>query len=53
MTTGQKISCLLHYINIREYRRSIEKGQSGETGNIEYTRRRQAKQKHNTIRLLE
>ena len=36
-------------INIREYRRGIKKGQSRETGNTWYTRRRKSKQKHNTI----
>jgi phosphopantetheinyl transferase (holo-ACP synthase) len=25
MTTGQKISCLLHYVNVREYRRGKQK----------------------------
>ena len=29
--------------------RAINNGQSRETGNIEYTRQRQTKQKHNTI----
>jgi hypothetical protein len=28
---------------------TIKKGQSGETGNTGYTRRRKTKQKHNTI----
>ena len=39
------------YINVREYRRSRgnQNGQSRETGNIGHTRRRQTKQKHNTI----
>ena len=37
------------YINVREYRRHNQNGQSRETGNIGYTRRRQKKQKHNTI----
>ena len=36
-------------INVREYRRAIIKGQSRKTGNKGYTRRRKAKQKHNTI----
>jgi len=31
-------------INVREYRRGNQKGQSGETGNIEHTRRRKTKQ---------
>ena len=35
--------------NVREYRRGNENGQIRETGNIEYTRRRQTKQNHNTI----
>ena len=35
-------------INIRQYR-AIKNGQSRETGNIGYTRRRKTKQKHNTI----
>ena len=30
----------LFYINVREYRRANEKGQSRETGNIGYARRR-------------
>jgi hypothetical protein len=34
-----------YYINVREYRRDHVR----ETGNIAYTRRRQTKQKHNTI----
>jgi len=37
------------YINVREYQRVIRNRQSRETGNIEYTRRRQTKQKYNTI----
>jgi hypothetical protein len=36
-------------INVREYRRGNQNGQSRETGNIGYTRQRQTKQKHNTI----
>ena len=36
-------------INVREYRRAIQKRQSRETGNIKYTRRRKTKQKHNTL----
>ena len=36
-------------INVREYRRGNKNGQSRETDNIGYTRRRQTKQKHNTI----
>ena len=36
-------------IKVRDYRRGNKKGQSRETGNIEYTRRRQTKQTHNTI----
>jgi hypothetical protein len=31
-------------INVREYRRGNQKGQSGETGNIEHTMRRKSKQ---------
>jgi hypothetical protein len=42
-------SCLTRFINVREYRRAIKKGQSRETGKIGYTRGRKAKQKHNTI----
>ena len=37
------------YLNVREYRRVIKNGQSRETGNISYTGRGKAKQKHNTI----
>jgi hypothetical protein len=33
----------------REYRMDNNNGQSRETGNIGYTKRRQTKQKHNTI----
>ena len=36
-----------HFINVRDG--AIKNGQSRETGNIGYTRRRQTKQKHNTI----
>ena len=39
-------------INVREYRRGKQNGQSRETGNIGYTRRwktKQTKQKHSTI----
>ena len=36
-------------INVGEYWRSNQNGQSRETGNIGYTRRRKSKQKHNTI----
>ena len=36
-------------INAREYRKSNQNRQSRETGNLGYTRRRKAKQKHNTI----
>ena len=36
-------------INVREYRRGNQKGQSRETGNIGHTRRRKTKQKYNTI----
>ena len=43
------VSSLFVYINVREYRRGNQNGQSRETGNIEHTRRRQTKQKHNTI----
>jgi hypothetical protein len=35
--------------NVRKYWRAIKNGQFRETGNIGYTRRRKAKQKHNTI----
>ena len=42
-------SCLTRFINVREYRRAIKKGQSRETGNIWYRRGRKTKQKHNTI----
>ena len=34
---------------MKEYRRAIDSGKSRETGNIGYTRRRQTKQKHNTV----
>jgi hypothetical protein len=40
----------MRQINVREYRRDNQKlknGQSIETGNIRYTRRRQTKQIHN------
>jgi hypothetical protein len=37
------------YIKVREYRRDNKNGQSRETGNKGYTKRRQAKEKHNTI----
>jgi hypothetical protein len=36
-------------MNVREYRRGNQNGQSRETGNIEYTGQRTTKQKHNTI----
>jgi hypothetical protein len=36
-------------INVREYQRAVKNGQSCETNNIGYTRRRQTKQKHNTL----
>ena len=36
------------YINVREYRRANQIGQSRDTGNIGYTRRRKTKHKHNT-----
>jgi hypothetical protein len=36
-------------INVREYRRGNQKGQSRGTGNIGYTSRRKSKQKHDTI----
>jgi len=36
-------------INAREHRRGNQNGQSRETGNIGYTRRRKTNQKHNTI----
>jgi hypothetical protein len=35
--------------NVREYRRAIINGEFRETDNIGYTRRRNTKQKHNTI----
>ena len=45
--------CIAHtafsIINVREYWRGNQNGQSRETGNIGYTRWRQTKQKHNTI----
>jgi len=37
------------YIKVKELRRVIKNGQSKETGNIGYKRRRKTKQKHNTI----
>jgi hypothetical protein len=40
----------LSSINVREYRRGNEKkGESRETGNIGYTRRRQTKLKYNMV----
>jgi hypothetical protein len=36
-------------INVTNTEEAIKNGQSGETGNIGYKRRRQTKQKHNTI----
>jgi hypothetical protein len=36
-------------MNVREYQRGNKKGESRETVNIGYTRRRKTKQKHNTI----
>jgi len=39
----------LTLINVREYRRENKKGQSRETGNIGYTKRRKTKQKQNTL----
>ena len=36
-------------INVRENRRSHQNGQSRETSNIRYIRRRIKKQKHNTM----
>ena len=42
-------TCVSFYINVREYRRAIKNGQSIEFGIIGHTRRRQTKQKHNTI----
>ena len=36
-------------INIRKYQRDNQNGHARETGNIVYTRRRQTKQKHDTI----
>ena len=36
-------------INIRQYQRGNQNGQSRETGNIGYTSRRQAKQEHSVI----
>jgi hypothetical protein len=38
----------LRYINVENTEGAIKKGQSKETSNIGYTRRRQTKQKHNT-----
>ena len=40
---------LLDVMNAGEYRRDYKNGTSTETGNTRHTRRRQAKQKHNTI----
>ena len=40
---------LLDVMNVGEYRRGYTNGTSTETGNIRHTRRRQTKQKHNTI----
>jgi len=42
-------SCCAYSINVREHRNGNQNGQSRETNNTRYTRRRQAKQKHNTI----
>ena len=39
----------LQYINVIEYQKGNKKVESRETGNIEYTRRRQTNQKHNTL----
>ena len=40
---------ILLQINVREYQRGNQKGQSRETGNTMHTRRRKTKQKHNII----
>jgi uncharacterized Rmd1/YagE family protein len=40
---------LLDVMNAGEYRRGYKNGTSTETGNTRHTRRRQTKQKHNTI----
>ena len=49
----RKWLCIAHtafsIINVREYWRGNQNGQSRETGNIGYTRWRETKQKHNTI----
>ena len=49
--TGTNIVSIMlnSYENIREYRRGNENGQSGETGNMGYTRRRQTRQHINAI----
>jgi hypothetical protein len=39
-------------VNVREYRRGNQNGQSREAGNIGYTRRRQTKQTHNTTQYV-
>jgi alpha-ketoglutarate-dependent taurine dioxygenase len=39
----------LYSINVRENRRGDQNGQSRETGNLGYTRRRKTMQKHNAI----
>ena len=43
------IIMLNSYENVREYRRGNENGQSRETGNMGYTRRRQTRQNINAI----
>jgi hypothetical protein len=49
-TIGRESFDSLHTrINIREYRRDNQNEESRETVNIGYRRRRQAKQKYNTI----
>ena len=40
---------MLYSVNTENTEGAIKNLQSGETDNIEYTRRRQTKQKHNTI----
>jgi hypothetical protein len=39
----------LHHVRSKLINQAIKSGQSKETGNIGYTRRRRTKQKHNTI----
>ena len=42
----KKVSLL--YLNVREYQRAIQKGQSLEADNLGYTKRNKTEQKHNT-----